>query len=867
MAKYDSLRTLSFKVKGPKLPVDLFVMEFPEAWKLPLKQLEAEGSGRSLDESTFPIRILNKALRAVIPDVVSVPAHAWKSGPQPWLFSESPVSERALFSVVREWIFTSFYRSPEDRRLRVIRELSFKDLVWKKTRIELAAWTGGGGNSSLFCVLPDFLAAQLSRSDVELSIHGQPLRFRRVPVETGAELVSWPPLVHSAYHDGKWPFSIMVRFTLQTLPFEKDPVVHCDVGVRRWAGEQVYLPWGKETSAYVLADSPFLMGATLPRSFQVIPIGWDRKAGGPNWSSWLAQLLDRLSISSKLPSPRELCADPASYIDPQRGHKVAIVYRNAMRSKHGVAPGLMPGDRHELLEQIASVLSPYLELTEELERVSYSTVRRATTSESEDEEESTGQDPIGKAALRAVCGLSPTVDLLYQTDKMRDAVIQSIAKDLGVTQEIDPDDIGTTGMWGGESEGIYVRYAPLGSVGDRLALDMSVKDRVDRLHQAIDVRCDELQTKLSTGLGAAAIIEVAGKDAYEQDEDADPKPALRIGAARLGRVSQFVVHPETDEEAARFDNRVDNTWKDIKRQLGFQASPPDYRHIIPGLPQVVNYVAVWLIKQDRSSSRTKMAQWLPVLVHMASNTNRVQAIAPGFKEWLPYSEALKALACAAPFEGRKGAASVEAIHFVQQIIEEDVSGLGDVLLLTCAQNLRYKWHWLTNTDLKMDEIRFADNQSALPVSIYPGLRHVRVRTSDGSETPEYYGQRGDSHGLPKGLWTMGTSGRVFASTQGKPGTMKGLSVRMSKLAPWTSALGRSQKARPGKYAWNPGLVELTVSAIQPGDRPSDWAALTHELRSAASHYDEATVYALPLHLAKLMAEYALPVAGNGENGE
>lgn len=865
MAKYDGLRTLSFKVKGPELPVDLHVMEFPEAWKLPLKQLQAEGSGRSLDQSTFSIRTLNKALRAVIPDVVSVPAYAWKSGPQPWLFSKSPVSERALFSVVREWIFTSFYGSPEDQRLRVIRGLSFKDLVWKQTRMDLADWAGGG-NSSLFYLLPDFLAAGLSRSEVELSIHSVPLRFRRVPVETGAELVSWPPLVHSAYHDGKWPFSIMIRFTLQTLPFENDPVVHCDVGVRRWAGEQVYLPWGLETSVYVVADSPFLMGATLPRSFQVISIGWDRRAGGPSWSNSLAHLLDRLSVSSRLPSPKDLCADPASYLDPQRGHKVAIVYRNAMRSKHGVAAGLMPGDRHELLEQIASVLSPYLELTEELERVSYSAGRRTSTSESEDEEEAASQNPIGKDALLSLCGVSPTVDLLYQTDKLRDAVIQSIGKDLGATQAIDLDGIGTTGVWGGEHGGIYVRYAPLGSVGDRLAVDLGIKDRADRLHQAIEVRCDELQTKLSVGLGAAAIIEVAGKDAYAHDEDSDPKSALRIGAARLGRVSQFVVLPEIDEQPARFDNRVDNTWKDIKRQLGFQASPPDYRHVIPGLPPVVNYVAIWLIKQERSSSRTRMTQYLPVLVHMSSNTTRVQAIAPGFKEWLPYPEALKALACSVPFEGRKSAASVEAIHFIQQIIEEDVSGLGHVLLITCAQNLRYKWHWLTNTNLKMDEVRFADNQPALPITTYPGLRHVRVRTSDGSETPEYYGQKGDSHGLPKGLWSMGTSGRVFASTQGKPGTMKGLSVNLSKLAPWTSALGRSQKAKPGKYAWNPGLVELAVSAIQPGDRPSNWAALAHELRSAASHYDEATVYPLPLHLAKLMAEYALPLTAYRDSG-
>jgi hypothetical protein len=34
-----------------------------------------------------------------------------------------------------------------------------------------------------------------------------------------------------------------------------------------------------------------------------------------------------------------------------------------------------------------------------------------------------------------------------------------------------------------------------------------------------------------------------------------------------------------------------------------------------------------------------------------------------------------------------------------------------------------------------------------------------------------------------------------------------------------------------------------MTAIQDGDEPEDWAALTHQLRWAAPHYDHAT--ALP----------------------
>jgi hypothetical protein len=137
---------------------------------------------------------------------------------------------------------------------------------------------------------------------------------------------------------------------------------------------------------------------------------------------------------------------------------------------------------------------------------------------------------------------------------------------------------------------------------------------------------------------------------------------------------------------------------------------------------------------------------------------------------------------------------------------------------------------------------------------------VRVRTSDGGETPQCFGEEDEDLGFPKGLWRMGGDGRVFGSTANKPVTAKHLSAAQSKFESWQTRTHKNYYARPDAHAFNPRLVELTVAAIQQGDAPWIWAALAHELRFVAPHHDDAITLPLPLHLAKLMEEYVLPLS-------
>ena len=71
-----------------------------------------------------------------------------------------------------------------------------------------------------------------------------------------------------------WPYSVLLTLTLQTIPFQNFPVLHCDIGIRRWAGPKVYLPKKVETSVYLLDQVPWIEGLAHNQCFQVAPIKW-----------------------------------------------------------------------------------------------------------------------------------------------------------------------------------------------------------------------------------------------------------------------------------------------------------------------------------------------------------------------------------------------------------------------------------------------------------------------------------------------------------------------------------------------------------------------------------------------------------------
>lgn len=879
--RYDQLRTLSFRlVSGKEMEEKTFyVLKFPEQWKSELRNLQAKLKGRKPEKTSVPIGSLNKAMRALVPDIIYIEPYAARSGDRPWLYSDTAVNREALHLIICAWAKVQFSKASEQKRSELLGELKVEDLCWQPTKLNLSQWTttangtaklGGDGYNTSFILVPHILAAKFSQDNTPLKFGSELLRFRRAPLSIGthgAELVSWQPLEHE-----DWYWSVVITFTLQTVPFQDFPVLHCDLSVRRWASKPIHsLPGGRETSIYLLTGVPWLEELHNSNSFQVAPIKWERvpaskpKDGEPNyrltWGSNLAALLDRLQPKNPFPTPEDIKENPLSALNFSESPNAGLLYRNGIKPEHGAGPGLGPQDRRNLAEQIARVLAPDWQFVEMPERVDFDKDLPTTIDlpkpkndwkpKADRQEKLEKMQLVLRRGVKKAVGDRLKVEVWYQSESARDNLIAAVRYCLGVPEAAEfPykfDDLDLT---------LNVSANRLGALGDKLKLDSGIKQEKERRRQAIVRRGDEVREKAGlASVATVAFVELLG--AKDFDRNTDPKQALRRGFAQVGRLTQFIALDNKN-----LVHRGINGFLDLLRQLGVQAEPlkiaiqpPDDKqksklNLVENkkqsLPEKIDYVGLWLIKFNSSTSADGSTQRVPVMVHMASDTTEIKAIALGFESWLPYREALIRIAG----EEVRGVAKLEkAMPFIKERLRRFPK---DTLLLCHAQNLRRAWPWLQNGLISPDEIRFG-KENPLSSKKFKGLRIVRVRDSQSNETPEWYAQQEERQGFTDGIFKMGE--RVFASTYNTPKQFKKQSVNQSKAAPWTTNRDKTYDASPEVPYWNPGIVELTVAYTQPEDEIWPWAALTHELRHIALQYDEPLKLPLVLHLAKEMQEY------------
>lgn len=878
---YNELRTLSFRLASQNtVGQDTFnILKFPEAWKNELGSLQAEIKNRPVDKTYVPIGLLNKAMRALVPDLIHISPKAAQSDATSWLYSTTPIDSKALYLIVNAWVKTQFSKASETSITNLLKKLKADDLLWQPTTIDVNEWTTEPngtaklGSDNTFILLPHILAAKLSQDNVTIHWHSQVLRFRRAPMlGTQSELVSWPPM---KYKD--WYWSVVITFTVQTVPFQNFPVIHCDLSVRRWGSLPIQsLPADKETSIYLLTSVPWLEGIPNSNSFQVAPIAWERLPSSQQqegqskyrlkWGSNLAPLLDKLQPRHPFPPPQDIAKNPVSALNLNGSPSAALVYRNGINPEHGVGPGLSPADRRYLAEKIAELLAPEWEFVEQLQRVNFKPAvpQNPFLPNSQTKQKPTSIELQNQRciAIQQTVGEQLTVEIWYQQNDTKDALIKAMGECLGI-----PESASLTYTFPDSEFTLNISTQVLGPLGDELKLDSGIRDKKEQRRQAICQRGEEVQKEIQKKASHTSGVTVAFIEldtAENFSGNTDPKDAIRRGFALSQRLTQFI----STEGTGNLPHRALNGFLDLLRQLGVQPAPPNIIiqqqkqrvdskektkniHQKYEFPEKLNYVGLWMIKQNSPTSADGSIQRVPVMVYMAANTTDIKAIAPGFNTWLPYRECLLKIAGG---EAKGFNRLSEAMmRFVRPKLQE-VTALGDTLLVCHAQNLRSEWQWLNNRNITPDQIAFG-REKPLDISrVDRNLRIVRVRDSQGHETPEWFAQKGDEQGWTKGLFKMGD--RVFASTYNKPKQFR-TPINVSRVSSSTTTKGRELEASPHRYFWNPGLVELTVACIQPNDEIFPWAALTHELRHLALHYDEALKLPLPLHLAKQIEDYVL----------
>lgn len=852
---YERLRTLSFRLKKTRAKsakgIELSVLSIPNDWKRRFRSLSSSPSA----QVRTPVWTLNAAVRALVPGILTVGSHAADDG-SPWLLARETVPPSELFAIVAAWMRHEFSRAEAlNDALAAMRP---EDFVWGKERVPFDDWsTAENGTASpgkpdrAFSVIPAAIAAELAGISIELG--GQPRKLYRVPQDdrNRSEVVSWPPYEHDGRGE-KWPYSLFLQFALQTTPFIGEPRINCHAGIRRWAiagsrGRSIYLPSSGSTTVLLRTRAPWIAETAYPPSFQSAELEWSYGrdgASGPRWSNSLPAILDLLRPGRTLPTPEKLVARPE---DSLSGDPIAaITFRNGITPIHQVMAGLSPYDRREIFERVVESSARILAPVEPLERAALRTSKKFAPKVSwkpSAKVKPGASDTLAfvRGRIAAACRGALVVDVLHQTDHFRDGVLRVLAASAGPLREA------ATGEWTASTAelSLTIRTRPLGSLGDSLER-LAAGGRDERNRAALIQRCEQVFRSLPPlQVTGAALVELGAASDFAAGTD--PKDALRRGLALSGRVSQFVNTLDVPDEETLdpHEHRLTNAWRDTLRQLGV---------VTVDLPRNVNALAFWLVTQTRRTAKTGYPQQLPVAIWVTPEGS-VRALAPGMKVPLAYRDFLLHVASRESFGyGRRD----DVVRFIEEVLRREVTDTSKpTLMLTEAQNLTKAWSFLQNGRLAADSIGFGAVMDR--ISSFPGLRHVRACVGDGLRTPDCFGEADNAQGVAKGLWKLGGNGRVFASTSSKPVTAKTALVSASKFGPWRGKKGK-QASRPNASTWSPTLLELTVAGIQEGDDPTEWAAAAHQLRFVASHFDDALLLPLPLHLARTIEEYLIPIA-------
>ncbi len=359
---------------------------------------------------------------------------------------------------------------------------------------------------------------------------------------------------------------LMVRLTAQTVPFRPQPVVHCEVMLRRWAvltpdaRKGLYLPSDRDTSVYLRTSVPWLVEGDYTSCFQVAPIAW---RGGAKWGGRLAPLLERLTMRKRLPEPEEICKNPSSYLNFGGADNAAIVYRNGLRPKHGAEAGLMPVDREDVWGQVVCALEGVARPVDLLPRVTYGvrvpkqaagvvTPKDAASAEATD---IAGRQRVLRTAVAEATGGALRLDLLYQNDPMRDSVVDQVRSSLGLGE---PRTNGPGLAWDTEELIVTIDPRPPGAAAS--PLDLATGRGDDRRRRAMRRRGDEVARLFAPdGPVSAGIVELGDATHFESEPAADPKHAIRLGAAKAGRTTQFLglYQPDDGQRGPNIAHRVE----------------------------------------------------------------------------------------------------------------------------------------------------------------------------------------------------------------------------------------------------------------------------------------------------------------------
>ena len=284
-------------------------LPLPEDWHALLCQIEEERQGRPDLPVTIPIRSLNSIVHGVIPQLLTAPKAGVRSRDEsnqrertipPWLIAKDSLSPEKIWFVIQAWLEKTYSDCPSFELVK--RQLRLEDLSWKSVKIALDERSPVNNTAVLpplaFDAFPAFIADRLIKNKVELPVGSQMCSLLRVPIQSGTELMTWPPTPMRINKQQTWWYSYVVTIKLHTFVGIPEPRVHFHYSVRRWRGasciEDGKLQLGRHTSVYLHLTRPWLgLPYTHTCSVAILEASKQGEQRIPHWMNRVPEIFKR----------------------------------------------------------------------------------------------------------------------------------------------------------------------------------------------------------------------------------------------------------------------------------------------------------------------------------------------------------------------------------------------------------------------------------------------------------------------------------------------------------------------------------------------------------------------------------------------
>ena len=764
---------------------------------------------------------------------------------QEWLIALKPVDLERLCNVVANWLIhtcsdevrgTSFFKET----LRMLQPDLFSEYVNTRS-VCLFDEQGRPEKEAQELTFPAF-SAQVANALVGRPLYlpgGECLTFSRLSKGTGNDY----ELVSNVLWHKEYPYAFVLRFHVETLPISREARLNVDVRVRRfihkkWTDNPYPFMGDKGVNAYVRTNNGTL---------RVIPYRYDRAAGHSEWDAMARGNYEGAGFV-KLPSMEEYFANMASFAGEGQSPQILSPYSSSAKwaAENKVASGAPIPDKASIFSLLADALAELVTPVEPVSSVRLSCLHTAFDDPGskmwdEQPQEAESQHELWAKAnrrrLAACTGESRISFELIGTAADKD-VLDAAKNEVEYF-------LGKEGLHGG----VEVTIAQ--SCRDELLMPLKGSGDAD-----IQLRWRRVESVLGKTEGLTACI-VALPDAKafeEKGESFDPKVAIRMGLARTGRLSQFIV-PVLDES---FEHRVRAAVRDLMRQLGFM---PEFEATRGGVDLDIPTIGLRVYSTPQSKENLQF----PIAVRVEPREGRVSVDCPLFKgERLPYWKAQLELARMSTTGGCKPLMQKANGRALKSMVDKmRAEATRETLLLVQAYGrirCRDWWPGLSDTNLARGSLYYGptsvrngnagEHTDDMPFELGDSqLSILRVRSAADGEVPDYFTDEkslGEAKGYycKQGLFLMGRY--VLALTAKPNGTPYNLSLKNSKFDD------------PSRYYAEKTLNEYCLLTSDDEQKLLEYAKYAEALRGNMVQLvksDMKVNLPVPLHLAADLGEY------------